>query len=42
VKSLESPAVAEEKQRQKRQFLPPVWPLLVIVVAVVALAIWLG
>jgi hypothetical protein len=42
VKSLESPAVAQDKQRRKAQFLPPIWPLLLIVVAVVVLAVWFG
>jgi hypothetical protein len=40
MKHMPSPATAERNQRRKLQYLPPVWPLLVIaaiIVGVVAL-----
>jgi hypothetical protein len=39
VKNLESPAVAQDKQRRKLAFLPPVWPLLVVVAVIVVITI---
>jgi len=31
---------AERMQEQKREFLPPVWPLVLIILAIVAIALW--
>jgi hypothetical protein len=31
---------AERMQEQKREFLPPVWPLVLIILAIVGIAIW--
>jgi hypothetical protein len=39
---MESPAKAERKQARERQFLPPLWPLLVIVVVIVDVTVWLA
>ena len=39
VKNLESPKVAEAKQRRKLQYLPPVWPVVVALVVIIAIAI---
>lgn len=36
---LPSPTVAERNQRRKLAYLPPVWPLLLIVAIVVAVVI---
>jgi cytoskeletal protein RodZ len=42
VEHMESPAKAERKQARERQFLPPIWPLLAIVVVIVGIAVWLS
>jgi hypothetical protein len=42
VEHMESPAKAERKQARERQFLPPLWPLLAIVVVIVGIAVWLS
>jgi tryptophan-rich sensory protein len=39
---MESPAKAEWKPARERQFLPPIWPLLAIVVVIVGIAVWLS
>jgi hypothetical protein len=41
VKNLPSPARAERNQRRKAAFLPPMWPLVAIIVAVVVVAVLL-
>jgi hypothetical protein len=41
MKNLESPARAEDRQRRKAAYLPPVWPIVLAVAAVVGIAIWL-
>jgi hypothetical protein len=41
MKHLESPAVAEDKQRRKRQYLPPVWPLILVLAIVIGIAVWI-
>jgi hypothetical protein len=42
VEHMESPAKAERKQARERQFLPPIWPLLAVVVVIVGIAVWLA
>lgn len=42
VEHMESPAKAERKQARERQFLPPIWPLLAIVVVIIGIAVWLS
>jgi hypothetical protein len=42
VEHMESPAKAERKQARERQFLPPMWPLLAIVVVIVGITVWLS
>jgi hypothetical protein len=40
MKDMPSPSVAERNQRRKLQFIPPIWPLvlgLVVIVAIVML-----
>jgi hypothetical protein len=39
MKNMPSPARAERNQRRKLQYLPPVWPLLVVIAIVVIVAI---
>jgi hypothetical protein len=39
-KNLESPARAEEMQRRKAAYLPRVWPVVLILAAIIAVAIW--
>jgi hypothetical protein len=39
MKNMPSPAKAERNQRRKLQYFPPVWPLLAIIVLVVAI-VW--
>ena len=36
---LPSPSTAERNQRRKLQYLPPVWPLLLIVAVIIAIAV---
>jgi hypothetical protein len=38
-KNLESPAVAEDKQRRKRQYIPPLWPVVLAVAIIIAVTI---
>jgi hypothetical protein len=38
---LESPAVAEDKQRRKLQYFPPFWPLVLALAIVIGVAIWI-
>jgi hypothetical protein len=40
VDHLPSAKNAERKQAEKREFLPPVWPLVLIIAAIVAIALW--
>jgi hypothetical protein len=40
MKPLESPAVAEDKQRRKALYLPAVWPLVLALAIVIGIAIW--
>jgi hypothetical protein len=42
VEHMESPAKAEHKQARERQFLPPIWPLVAVVVVIVGIAVWLS
>jgi multisubunit Na+/H+ antiporter MnhC subunit len=41
-KHLESPAVAEDKQRRKLQYVPPLWPIVVVVAIIIGVAIALN
>jgi hypothetical protein len=42
VEHMESPAKAERKQASERQFIPPLWPLLAIIVVIVGVTVWLS
>jgi cytoskeletal protein RodZ len=42
VEHMESPVKAERKQARERQFLPPMWPLLAIVVVIVGITLWIA
>ena len=39
MKNLPSPARAERNQERKRQYLPPLWPLVAIIVVIVGIAL---
>jgi hypothetical protein len=42
VEHMESPAKAERKQARERQFIPPMWPVFVVVVVIVGITVWLA
>jgi cytoskeletal protein RodZ len=39
---MESPAKAERKQARERKYLPPIWPLLVIVIVIIGITVWVA
>jgi hypothetical protein len=42
MKDLPSPRRAERMQAAKREFLPPIWPLLVALLVIVLIATWVA
>jgi hypothetical protein len=39
VKNLESPKVAQDKQRRKLEFVPPIWPLVAVIAVIIVIAV---
>jgi hypothetical protein len=39
---MESPAKAERKQARERQFIPPFWPIVVVVAVIVGITLLLA